>query len=202
MSSKPAAGESRGRLFLLLYERKCPMSEMDHTEKKQSDCWFNLFCAVMIVLLLINTFVIKLAIVDGSSMYPTLHDNQLMLVLRPGYEPTRGDVVVIHTGKSIISRDYIVKRVIATQGQTVTIDYDLDTVNVDDVILSEPYLNYAEEDPMLPRDDNKVVHYTVPEGCVFVMGDNRNHSADSRSSKYGMIDQGIIVGKVVLPVLP
>ena len=201
MSSKPAAGESRGRLFLLLYERKCPMSEMDHTEKKQSDRWFNLFCAVMIVLLLINTFVIKLAIVDGSSMYPTLHDNQLMLVLRPGYEPTRGDVVVIHTGKSILSRDYIVKRVIATQGQTVTIDYDLDTVSVDDVILSEPYLNYAEEDPMLPRDDNKVVHYTVPEGCVFVMGDNRNHSADSRSSKYGMIDQGIIVGKVVLPVL-
>ena len=202
MSSKPAAGESRGRLFLLLYERKCPMSEMDHTEKKQSDRWFNLFCAVMIVLLLINTFVIKLAIVDGSSMYPTLHDNQLMLVLRPGYEPTRGDVVVIHTGKSILSRDYIVKRVIATQGQTVTIDYDLDTVSVDDVILSEPYLNYSEEDPMLPRDDNKVVHYTVPEGCVFVMGDNRNHSADSRSSKYGMIDQGIIVGKVVLPVLP
>lgn len=178
------------------------MSEMDHTEKQRSDCWFNLFCAVMIVLLLINTFVIKLAIVDGSSMYPTLHDNQLMLVLRPGYEPTRGDVVVIHTGKSILSRDYIVKRVIATQGQTVTIDYDLDAVCVDDVILTEPYLNYAEEDPMLPRDDNKVVHYTVPEGCVFVMGDNRNHSADSRSSKYGMIDQGIIVGKVVLPVLP
>ena len=202
MSSKPAAGESRGRLFLLLYERKCPMSEMDHTEKKQSDRWFNLFCAVMIVLLLINTFVIKLAIVDGSSMYPTLHDNQLMLVLRPGYEPTRGDVIVIHTGKSILSRDYIVKRVIATQGQTVTIDYDLDTVSVDDVILTEPYLNFSEEDPMLPRDDQTVVHYTVPEGCVFVMGDNRNHSADSRSSKYGMIEEDMIVGKVVLPVLP
>lgn len=202
MSSKPAAGESRGRLFLLLYERKCPVSEMDHTEKKQSDRWFNLFCAVMIVLLLINTFVIKLAIVDGSSMYPTLHDNQLMLVLRPGYEPTRGDVVVIHTGKSILNRDYIVKRVIATQGQTVTIDYDLDTVSVDDVILTEPYLNFSEEDPMLPRDDQTVVHYTVPEGCVFVMGDNRNHSADSRSSKYGMIDTDMIVGKVILPVLP
>lgn len=202
MSSKPAAGESRGRLFLLLYERKCPMSEMDHTEKKQSDRWFNLFCAVMIVLLLINTFVIKLAIVDGSSMYPTLHDNQLMLVLRPGYEPTRGDVIVIHTGKSILSRDYIVKRVIATQGQTVTIDYDLDTVSVDDVILTEPYLNFSEEDPMLPRDDQTVVHYTVPEGCVFVMGDNRNHSADSRSSKYGMIEEDMIVGKVILPVLP
>ena len=177
------------------------MSERDNTEKKQTDRWFNLFCAVMIVLLLLNTFVIKLAIVDGSSMYPTLHDNQLMLVFRPGYEPSQGDVVVIHTGKGVFNRDYIVKRVIATQGQSVTIDYDLDTVSVDDVILSEPYLNYSEEDPMLPRDDRAVVRHTVPEGCVFVMGDNRNHSADSRSDKYGMIDEGKIVGRVVLPVL-
>lgn len=178
------------------------MSERDNTKKKQTDRWFNLFCTVMIVLLLLNTFVIKLAIVDGSSMYPTLHDNQLMLVFRPGYEPSQGDVVVIHTGNGVFNRDYIVKRVIATQGQSVTIDYDLDEVTVEEVTLSEPYLNFEEEDPMLPRDDRAVVHYTVPEGCVFVMGDNRNHSADSRSDKYGMIDANIIVGRVVLPVLP
>ena len=178
------------------------MSETEHTEKKQSDRWFTIFCGVMIVLLLINTFVIKLALVDGRSMYPTLQDNQLMLVLRPGYEPTGGDVVVIHTGNGIFNRDYIVKRVIATQGQSVTIDYDLDTVTVDDIILTEPYLNSEEGDTMLPRDDRSVVRYTVPEGCVFVMGDNRNHSADSRSDKYGMIDTGKIVGRVVLPVLP
>ena len=69
------------------------------------------------------------------------------------------------------------------------------------MVLSEAYLNFEEEDPMLPRDDRAVVRYTVPEGCVFVMGDNRNHSADSRSDKYGMIDANIIVGKVVLPVV-
>ena len=178
------------------------MSETEHTEKKQSDRWFTIFCGVMIVLLLINTFVIKLALVDGRSMYPTLQDNQLMLVFRPGYTPAGGDVVVIHTGNGIFNRDYIVKRVIATQGQNVTIDYDLDEVTVEEVTLPEPYLNFEEEDPMLPRDDRAVVHYTVPEGCVFVMGDNRNHSADSRSDKYGMIDANIIVGKVVLPVLP
>lgn len=178
------------------------MSETEHTEKKQSDRWFTIFCAVMIALLLINTFVVKLALVDGRSMYPTLHDNQLMLVFRPGYTPAGGDVVVIHTGKGIFNRDYIVKRVIATQGQSVTIDYDLDTVTVDDTTLSEPYLNFEEGDPMLPRDDRSVVHYTVPEGCVFVMGDNRNHSADSRSDKYGMIAMSDIVGRVVLPVLP
>ena len=178
------------------------MSETEHTEKKQSDRWFTIFCGVMIVLLLINTFVIKLALVDGRSMYPTLQDNQLMLVFRPGYTPAGGDVVVIHTGKGIFNRDYIVKRVIATQGQSVTIDYDLDTVTVDDTTLSEPYLNFEEGNPMLPRDDRSVVRYTVPEGCVFVMGDNRNHSADSRSDKYGMIAMSDIVGRVVLPVLP
>lgn len=178
------------------------MSETENTEKKQSDRWFTIFCTVMIVLLLLNTFVVKLALVDGHSMDPTLHDNQMLLVFRPGYEPAQGDVVVIHTGKTLFSRDYIVKRVIATEGQTVKIDYDLNEVSVDDVLLSEPYLNYAEEDPMLPRDDRAVVRYTVPEGCVFVMGDNRNHSADSRSDKYGMIDKSRIVGRVILPVLP
>ena len=178
------------------------MRESENSEKKQSDRWFPIFCTVMIVLLLLNTFVIKLAVVDGRSMYPTLHDNQLLLVLRPGYQPRQGDVVVIHTGKGIFNRDYIVKRVIATEGQAVKIDYDLNEVSVENVTLSEPYLNFEEGDPMLPRDDRSVVRYTVPEGCVFVMGDNRNHSADSRSDKYGMIDANIIVGKVVLPVLP
>lgn len=178
------------------------MSESENSEKKQSDRWFPIFCTVMIVLLLLNTFVIKLAVVDGRSMYPTLHDNQLLLVLRPGYQPRQRDVVVIHTGKGIFNRDYIVKRVIATEGQAVKIDYDLNEVSVENVTLSEPYLNFEEGDPMLPRDDRSVVRYTVPEGCVFVMGDNRNHSADSRSDKYGMIDQNMIVGKVVLPVLP
>ena len=187
--------------FSVIGRKEMPMSETENTEKKQSDRWFTIFCTVMIVLLLLNTFVVKLALVDGHSMDPTLHDNQMLLVFRPGYEPAQGDVVVIHTGKTLFSRDYIVKRVIATEGQPVKIDYDLNEGSVDDVLLSEPYLNYAEEDPMLPRDDRAVVRYTVPEGCVFVMGDNRNHSADSRSDKYGMIDEGKIVGRVVLPVL-
>lgn len=177
------------------------MRENEQTGREKPDRWFPIFCTVMIVLLLLNTFVVKLAIVDGHSMDPTLHDRQLMLVFRPGYVPQQGDVIVIHTGKSILSRDYIVKRVIGTAGQTVKIDYDLNTVSVDGAELEEPYLNYDEEDPLLPRDDRAVVSYTVPEGCVFVMGDNRNHSADSRSSKYGMIDRSKIIGKVVLPKL-
>ena len=177
------------------------MSETDKQGQKRSDRWFSIFCGVMIVLLLLNTFVVKLAIVDGNSMYPTLHDRQLLLVFRPGYQPQQGDVVVIHTGKTALSRNYIVKRVIAAEGETVKIDYDLNTVSVDGVLLEEPYLNYEESDPLMPRDDRSVVTAAVPEGYIFVMGDNRNHSADSRSEKYGMIDAKQIVGKVILPKL-
>ena len=155
----------------------------------------------MLVLLLLNTFVLKLVIVDGRSMYPTLHDHQLLLVLRPNYQPRRGDVVVIHTGKNAFDRMYIVKRVIAAEGDRVTIDYDRNRVTVNDVILEEPYLNDEEADPMQPRDDRGLVTLTVPAGTVFVMGDNRNHSADSRSEKYGCIGKEKILGKVVLPAV-
>ena len=129
----------------------------------------------------------------------TLHDRQLLLVLRVGSQPRHGDVVVIHTGDGLLDRTYIVKRVIATQGDRVKIDYDTDTVTVNEIPIDEPYLNPEEPDPMEPRDGQTVVSLTVPEGTVFVMGDNRNHSADSRSEKYGPIATEKILGKVILP---
>ena len=175
----------------------CIMEEQKKNQKK--DRGFAIFCAVMIVLVLLNTFVVKLAIVDGRSMYPTLHDRQLLLVLRVGSQPRHGDVVVIHTGDGLLDRTYIVKRVIATQGDRVKIDYDTDTVTVNEIPIDEPYLNPEEPDPMEPRDGQTVVSLTVPEGTVFVMGDNRNHSADSRSEKYGPIAVEKILGKVILP---
>lgn len=173
---------------------------MEEQKKYQrKDRVFTIFCGVMIALVLLNTFVVKLAIVDGRSMYPTLHDRQLLLVLRVGSQPRHGDVVVIHTGDGLLDRTYIVKRVIATQGDRVKIDYDTDTVTVNEIPIDEPYLNPEEPDPMEPRDGQTVVSLTVPEGMVFVMGDNRNHSADSRSEKYGPIATGKILGKVILP---
>ena len=171
----------------------------EQKKNPKSDRGFAVFCAVMIVLLLLNTFVVKLAIVDGRSMYPTLQDQQLLLVLRVGYQPQRGDVVVIHTGEGLFDRTYIVKRVIGVPGDRVKIDYDTNTVTVNEIPIDEPYLNYEEEDPLEPRDDRTVVSLTVPEGAVFVMGDNRNHSADSRSEKYGSIATERILGKVILP---
>ena len=175
------------------------MKEEMKPNSGKSNRGFTIFCALMIVLLLLNTFVVKLAIVDGRSMYPTLHDRQLLLVLRTGYQPQKGDVVVIHTGEGLFDRTYIVKRVIGVSGDRVKIDYDTDTVTVNEIPIDEPYLNYEEADPLEPRDDRTVVSLTVPEGAVFVMGDNRNHSADSRSEKYGPIATERILGKVILP---
>ncbi len=169
--------------------------KMTNSSPEKKDRWFLWLCATCIVLLLVNTFVVRLAVVDGSSMYPTLKDGELMVVWRFCYAPTAGDIVVIDTSESLLNQSHIVKRVIATEGQTVSIDYNSNLVCVEDVALEEPYIN-PEEDPMKPTDEQSCKIYTVPEGCVFVMGDNRNHSADSRSSYYGMISEDHIMGKV------
>ena len=166
-----------------------------NSSPEKKDRWFLWLCATCIVLLLVNTFVVRLAVVDGSSMYPTLKDGELMVVWQFCYEPTAGDIVVIDTSESLLNQSHIVKRVIATEGQTVSIDYNSNLVCVEDVALEEPYIN-PEEDPMKPTDEQSCKIYTVPEGCVFVMGDNRNHSADSRSAYYGMISEDHIMGKV------
>lgn len=169
--------------------------KMTNSSPEKKDRWFLWLCATCIVLLLVNTFVVRLAVVDGSSMYPTLKDGELMVVWQFCYEPTAGDIVVIDTSESLLNQSHIVKRVIATEGQTVSIDYNSNLVCVEDVALEEPYIN-PEEDPMKPTDEQSCKIYTVPEGCVFVMGDNRNHSADSRSAYYGMISEDHIMGKV------
>ena len=128
-------------------------------------------------------------------MNNTLFHGDKMVVLDLPYTPKQGDIVVFR--KDEYKPEALVKRVIATEGQTVEIDFDKGIVYVDGVALDEPY---TADYTYIPIDFSGV--QTVPEGCVFVMGDNRNHSADSRSDKYGMIDTSKIVGRVVLPVLP
>lgn len=159
------------------------------------------FLSLCIGIFLVNLFVVRLAVVSGRSMMPTLEDRELLVVWQLGYEPEAGDIVVIDTSTEFFHREYIVKRVIALEGQTVTIDYDLNTVCVDGTVLEEPYIQYNEIDPMLSPDWQPLVQYTVPEGCVFVLGDNRNHSSDSRNSRYGMIPAEDLLGKVT-KVLP
>ena len=151
------------------------------------------------IVLLLNLFVCKMAVVSGDSMYPTLYDRDLLLVWMLGDEPETGDIVVVNSPEeSYMHGEKIVKRVIATGGQTVRIDYEENKVYVDEVALEEPYLNLEEEDPMLAFWAEGYV--TVPEGYLYVMGDNRNHSGDSRDPQIGFIAPEDVMGISVLRI--
>ncbi|MCD7881320.1 MAG: signal peptidase I [Clostridiales bacterium] len=155
---------------------------------------------VLAVVIVLFHFMTQLIVVVGSSMYPTLHDGDLLLAWRLNYEPQAGDVVIIHKETEAI-QETIVKRIIATGGQTVEIDYAENKVYVDGVLLVEDYLNQEDEDIMEVKGD--VTTVVVPEGSVFVMGDNRNHSTDSRFTQaLGLVDEGYIIGKAICVFFP
>lgn len=153
---------------------------------------------MLAVLILIFTFVVRISIVSGPSMQNTLQGDDAMLVWTLGYTPKQGDVVVLT--KSSYQEDSIVKRVIATEGQTVDIDYETGTVYVDGTALSESYTKERMQEPSYGVEP--LNHVTVPEGCIFVMGDNRNHSADSRYPGIGIIDTRCVIGRVVMVIFP
>ena len=155
-----------------------------------------LVCSVLAVVVLF-TFVIRLIGVDGHSMVPTLQDGDRLLVLNSMlYDDYQyGDIVVLR--KDTFMEEPIVKRVIATAGQTVDIDFANGIVYVDGEALDEPYINeptYTDEGTQFPL--------TVPEGSIFVMGDNRNRSDDSRNSKLGTVDTRYVIGKAVFLLFP
>ena len=155
-----------------------------------------LVCSVLAVVLLF-TFVVRLIGVDGHSMVPTLQDGDRLLVLNSLWDDDYqyGDIVVLR--KDTFMEEPIVKRVIATEGQTVDIDFAAGNVYVDGELLEEDYINeptYVEEGTEFPL--------TVPEDSIFVMGDNRNHSSDSRSSDLGTVDTRYVIGKAVFLLFP
>ena len=151
----------------------------------------------LIFIVLLFTFVVRLIGVDGSSMYPTLHDKDVMVVSNLGYTPAKGDIVVLN--KESFMHGPIVKRIIATEGDEINIDFALGKVYVNGEELQEDYINDFE----LPMDfEGMEFPQTVPEGCVFVMGDNRNASTDSRSPDLGMVDERYIIGHVLAVVWP
>ena len=155
-----------------------------------------LVCSVLAVVLLF-TFVVRLIGVDGHSMVPTLQDGDRLLVLNSLWDSDYeyGDIVVLR--KESFLEEPIVKRVIATEGQTVDIDFASGSVYVDGELLEEDYINeptYVDEGTQFPL--------TVPEGSIFVMGDNRNHSSDSRSSDLGTVDTRYVIGRAVFLLFP
>ena len=144
-------------------------------------------------ILLIFLLLFRVVVVSGSSMNNTLIDGDYILLLNNVFygQPEAGDIIVA-SKKSFEDGEPIIKRVIATEGQTVRIDGD--KVYVDDVLLDEPYLG--------TQTNNKNFFTTVEDGCVFVMGDNRQWSRDSRSADIGQIDCREILGKALFLFLP
>ena len=153
--------------------------------------------SMMAVFVLLFTFVARIIVVSGPSMENTLLGGDLIVVWSLGYTPKQGDIVVL-TQESY-QEDSIVKRIIAVGGQRVDIDYSSGTVYVDDVPLKE---DYTREKMQMPSYGEGINHVTVPEGCIFVMGDNRNRSADSRHPDIGIVDARCVIGRGVAIVFP
>lgn len=158
--------------------------------------WLQPVIFALAALVLISTFLGRMIGVDGTSMVPTLHDGDMIVLQGVGYTPKAGDVVVL-TQRSY-SDTPIVKRVIATGGQTVDIDYDANAVYVDGVQLDEPYLG----EPMRWPTWSHQSHIEVPEGSICVLGDNRNNSTDSRSPLVGTVDARCVLGRGLLVLFP
>ena len=148
--------------------------------------------------LLVFSLLFRVVVVSGPSMNDTLIDGDWLLLLGNVLysEPKQGDIIVA-SKDSFDDGSPIIKRVIATQGQSVDIDFDTGVVFVDGIELEENYT-------LTPTNLNEGIEFplTVENGCVFVMGDNRNVSKDSRSTEIGLIDCREILGKAVFLFLP
>ena len=140
-------------------------------------------------------------------MLPTLQDQQMLLVSGIDYQPQNGDIIVFHQISDMDPRynEPIIKRVIATEGQLVRIDFNNCEVYVDNQLLEEDYILLSRNQYLVRAEHhmvNGIFEAVVPNGCIFVMGDNRNGSMDSRSSLIGFVDERRILGKVLVRLTP
>ena len=161
--------------------------------------WLQALTFALAFILIFFTFFGRVIGVDGHSMDPTLNDRDMLFLQCIAYEPKQGDVVVLTKAFRDVDGP-IVKRVIAVGGQTVDIDYDAGTVAVDGQVLDEPYIL---EEMLWPSSSHmQETHFEVPEDSIFVMGDNRNGSTDSRHEWLGAIDEDYILGQAVAVLWP
>lgn len=155
--------------------------------------WVESITFAGVVAFFLFTFVMRLVTVEGHSMEPTLEEHDRLIIQTLNYEPELGDIIII----KLPDARPLVKRVIAVEGQTIDIDFENGIVYRDGEVLDEPYImepTYRSKDMIFPA--------TVPEGCLFVMGDNRNHSTDSRDMTVGMVPVERVVGKAVFRFMP
>lgn len=154
-----------------------------------------LFVRTIILCAIVFSFIAFGIKISGSSMLPTLHNDDYLLCCKFLYVPQRGDVVIINN-QNLLGKN-LVKRVIAKENDSIKIDFDKGLVYVNDACLNEPYINTPtnlEADWNFPK--------IVPKDKLFVLGDNRNSSLDSRFSVVGLIDKNDILGKATFIMLP
>ena len=184
--------------------------------------YVELFVMCLAAILIVFSFFCRICSVSGESMLPTLKDGQLLLVSNLFYEPEPGDIVIFHQTSEQFTRfnEPIIKRVIATEGQHVLIDFTAGTMHIDGVLMQETYIQlvntlgeeigeyrvFAEHHmQMVPYADgetHRIFEATVPDGCLFVMGDNRNNSSDSRTNVIGFVDGRRVLGHVICRLTP
>ena len=156
--------------------------------------WVSSIIVAVIAVVVLLTFCFRIIDVDGRSMEPTLINTDKVVVTNLFYTPNDGDVVVISHGEEYDKP--LVKRVIATEGQTLNIDFDKGEIYVDGQLIDEPYIQGET------IKGNAEIPAVVPEGKVFVLGDNRPVSLDSRYHEVGLIDEESIIGKAQFVVIP
>ena len=174
---------------------------MIEEERKEFDIKRNIFEWVesvvisVVILAFVFTFLFRIVGVSGKSMQHTLEDQDRIVISTLFYTPKYGDIVVVNQPNEF--HKPLVKRIIATENQTIDIDFETATVTVDGKVLDEPYLS-------TPTTDSEGLSFplTVPEGHVFIMGDNRQDSTDSRSNLVGMIDTQYILGRALVRIFP
>lgn len=168
--------------------------------------WLDVMCIAIVAVVVVFSFIFRVATIDGNSMLNTLHHGDKIVITNLNYEPKYGDIVVISRNAEnsvegqLTSEEPIIKRVIAVGGQTVNIDFETRTVYVDGVALKEDYIG----SPTIDIGDVKFPVY-VPKGHIFVLGDNRSDSMDSRFSNIGdggIIDNRYILGHAVFRFFP
>ena len=157
--------------------------------------WVEAAMMAVVCVVILFAFVARISDVDGISMQPTLEDRDRLIITRMGLGPSHGDIVVVTLpGRN---QEPYVKRVIATEGQVIDINFETGQVFVDGQELYEPYI------AALTRFSGNVdFPQTVPEGHMFMLGDNRNNSLDSRDSNIGMVDNRHILGRAIFRVFP
>ena len=174
--------------------------------------YLEVFCFALATMMVLFLFVFRLVTVDGDSMRTTLSDGDRLIISNLFYTPETGDIVVINPENHGDADEPIIKRVIATEGQKVFIDYENWEVFVDGIKLDEPYIVDMMEIEKQRFGNDKAMNgtnvpkykeeFTVGADKVFVMGDNRNNSKDSRSDDYGEMGVNRILGKVVFRIMP